>query len=197
MPAGKSVITCSLTIIAVAAFAGRFFEPKCPLATPPIAGTSTEDPQWGQMSNLTRTGDVFAATPSMGYHRIIRVAHITEPGLYRISVETRYEGSDHMEIELGDSSPQQPYGIVIVNLRTGKVEKTQREVLNAGVEAIGNGTGHYRWWVEEKLNPGNFAYDFALLSADDDSVQYAGSTQSCRMALSNPQVTRAPGAQAE
>lgn len=189
MPTSQSITACSLTVIVIALMA-RLHLPACPKEVPPPPNSTVEDPQWGHLTNLQRKGDVFTATAANGYHRILQSARIPSEGVYRLSVETRFAGTDNMQMELAGAG--QPYGVVIANLRDGKIEKVLHDVHGAGVEQIGNEPGHYRWWVEQDLKPGTFDYDFALLTSGGGNA-FAGTPGICRMALLNPVVTDSTG----
>jgi hypothetical protein len=182
MPENRSVFFCASGVI-VAGLAAHLLAPRCELEQA-AAETSVADPSWGTITNLTVTptkdGDLFAATPANAYHRILRAASVTEPGRYRISIETQFDGTTDFAIEIGGTN--QPYAFVVANLRTGKIETTKGAGVEAGSEP--RGPGRFRWWVDQRYLPGEVDYNFVIISAGD-APAFPGQ-DTCRMILSNP-----------
>jgi hypothetical protein len=194
MPDNRSLLLCASGVAVLAALA-HLAKPGCPHPPPTTPDRVIADADWGTVVNLdagaTQAGTLFAATETTGRHRVLRSMQVAAPGRYRISVDTRYAGTTHMAIEAG--GPQQPYGLVTINVKNGTIEKIEHDVLDAGVEAPIGQTGVYRWWVDMALNPGEFDYDFSILSAYRQH-DFPG-TGICKVALSNPSLHSVGGAQ--
>ena len=192
MPEAGPVLICA-SCVAMAAGLTQLLRPGCPLASVSSPDRVVTDGVWGILENLgtenTPFGDEFTATENIGRHRVLRSMIVTAPGRYRVSIDTRYRGTAHMAIEAG--GPHQSYGIVTVNLKNGLIDKVDPGTLAAGVETAIGQTGIYRWWIEMALKPGEFDYNFALLSAYG-GPEFPG-TGICKFALSNPTVRRVDG----
>ena len=140
------------------------------------------DPKWGDIVNLRVSralyGDLFTATESDGRHRVLRSTVLPKPGRYRIWLDARYDGTVRLLLDFG--GPQQPYGVIRVNLSTGTLEDVDGAVLGAGVETL-NERGAQRWWVDMDLNQGRFDYSFGLWSAYS-GASYRG-TDACKVMI--------------
>jgi hypothetical protein len=182
MPENRSIILCASGVI-VAGLAASLLAPRCVLDQA-AAATNVADPTWGTIANLavtpTKNGDLFEATSVNGYHRILRTAQVTEPGRYRVSIETEFDTTPDFAIEIGGQN--QPYALVAANLRTGKIATMKGDGIDAGSEPLG--PGRFRWWVEQEYLPGEVDYDFGVLSAGNAS-SFPGQAN-CRMILSSP-----------
>jgi len=183
MPENRSVFLCASGVI-VASLAALLLTPRCASEHAP-AHTSVADPTWGTIDNLTikstKDGDLFEATTANDYHRIRRTARVTEPGRYRISIETQLDATRDLSIEIAEGADQ-PYANVVANLRTGKIESIKGIGIDAGSEPLG--PGRFRWWVDQDYKQGQVDYAFTNLSADD-AATFPGQGE-CRMILSNP-----------
>lgn len=183
MPENRSVLLCASGVI-VAGLAAHLLTPRC--ASEQAAATrSIADPTWGTIANLsvrpTKNGDLFEATSADGYHRILRTAGVTEPGRYRISIETQLDAPLDFAIEIGGAA-EQPYAFVVANLRTGMIEAIKGNGIEAGAERLG--PGRFRWWVDQEYKPGQVGYVFSVLNVYDGDL-FPGQG-ACRMILSNP-----------
>jgi hypothetical protein len=193
MPEAGRVMICASCVVVAAGFA-HLARPACPAAPILASDRVVTDDVWGSVINLdsreTVLGEEFTATQNNGRHRVIRTTTIAAPGRYRISIDTRYLGTAHFAIEAG--GPHQPYTIATVDLKHGVIDKIEGAAIAAGVEAPIGQTGTYRWWIEIPLNPGEFDYNFALLSAY--GLHDFPGTGICRVTLSNPSVRRVDNA---
>jgi hypothetical protein len=182
MPENRSILLCASGVI-VAGLAAPLLAPRCAFEQA-AAETTVGNPIWGTVRNLavmpTKDGDLFEATSANGYHRILRAAQVTEPGRYRVSIETAFDRTPDLAIEIGGTN--QPYAFAVANLRTGKIETTKGSALDAGSEPLG--PGRFRWWVEQEYVPGEVDYDFGILGVGG-ATSFPGQAN-CRMILSNP-----------
>jgi hypothetical protein len=183
MPENRSIFLYSSWVI-VAGLAAHLLAPRC--ETEQTTTTNIADAGWGTISNLsvqrTKDGDLFEATSATGYHRILRTTNITEPGRYRVSIETQLDATPHFAIEIG-GQPGQPYAFVTANMRTGEIESIKGTQVDAGSEPLG--PGRFRWWVDQQYVPGRVDYDFTIMSNGNSPTFPGGGA--CRMILSNPQ----------
>jgi hypothetical protein len=182
MPDNRSIVLCASGVI-VAGLAAQLLAPRCAFEQA-AAATSVVDPTWGTLTNLTvkptKGGDLFEATSANGYHRIIRAAMVTQPGRYRVSIETELDATPDFAIEIG--GPNQPYAFLVANLRTGTIESMNGTGVDAGSEPLG--PGRFRWWVEQDYVPGEVDYNFDIISAGN-AASFLGQG-ACRIVLSNP-----------
>jgi hypothetical protein len=132
-----------------------------------------------------QNADAFEATAANGYHRILRNATVTNPGRYRASIETQFDGTPYFAIEIG--GPSQSYAFVVTNLRTGKVERAHGTNVESGSEPLGQ-AGRFRWWVDQDYVAGRVDYNFTILS-DGAATTYAAQGR-CRVVLANPDFRR-------
>lgn len=126
------------------------------------------------------------ATSANDRHRLLTNVNIPKPGPYRLSVETRFAGSQHLMIELGGNGGQK-YGVAIVDPKDGKVVSTKGDILRTAVEAVSGQPGWYRWSVDMDYAQGGAAFDLAILN-DDGNPIFAG-TDACRVIISQPSFT--------
>jgi hypothetical protein len=182
MPENRTVLLCASGVI-VAGLATQLLAPRCAFEQAAEATTVT-DPVWGPIVNLTVTptkdGDRFEATPANGIHRISQYAKVTEPGRYRLSIDTELDATPTFAIEI--SGPNQPYAFVVANLRTGRIESISGSGVDAGSEPLG--PGRLRWWIDQNYAPGQVGYDFAIINSGN-ATTFAGQG-ACRVILSNP-----------
>jgi hypothetical protein len=190
MPDNRSAVLVSTAVIVVAALL-RLWPSSCPpeaqASTPAVQST---DAKWGVVTNITidhhADGDVIAATPAMGLHRLIKSIRVPAAGRYRLSVETAFAGASGLVIDIGDSD-QPKYGLVSGNLQRGQVTKRAGDVVAAGVEPVPDKPGHYRWWVDMDYVPGQASYDLAFSA--DGAQEFAGN-DACKIVLfSEPSFT--------
>jgi hypothetical protein len=182
MPENRRIFLCGSGVI-VASFAARLFAPRCRLEQ--AAQSAIDDPKWGRIANLDHTrvenADAFEATAASGYHRILRNAIVKNPGRYRVSIETQFDGTPDFAIEIGGAG--QSYAFVVTNLRTGKIERTHGTDIAAASEPLGE-PSRYRWWVDQNYVAGQVDYNFTILS-NGAATTYPGIGR-CRVVLANP-----------
>jgi hypothetical protein len=182
MPENRSILLCTSGVL-LAGFAAHLLAPRCAFERA-ASEASVADPKWGTIASLVampvENGDRFEATSANGDHRIMRTATVTEPGRYRISIETQFDGTPDFAIEI--SRPNQSHALVAGDLRSGQVEKIEGTGTDAGSEPLG--PGRFRWWVEQTYLTGEVGYNFAIIGADG-MTEYSGHGV-CRIILSNP-----------
>jgi hypothetical protein len=190
MPDNRSVALCSTGVIVVAALL-RLWPSSCPLeAQTSTAAVHSTDAKWGVVTNITidhhADGDVVAATPAMGLHRLIETVRVPAAGRYRLSVETAFAGASSLVIDIGDSD-QPKYGFVSGNLQRGQVTKRAGDVVAAGVEPVPDKPEHYRWWVDMDYVSGQASYDLAFWA---NGLQEFAGNDACKIVLlSEPSFT--------
>ncbi|HTB36803.1 MAG TPA: hypothetical protein VK777_06960 [Reyranella sp.] len=191
MPNNKTVAVCAVGVAIAAALAQLVqarVQPSAATARPAEAGAV--DPKWGIVEGVRivpqADGSLLAPTADKAFHRVIKVVDIEKPGRYRLSVDTVYDGASNFMIEIG-GQPNQNYGKVIADLKSGKIRFASEQIRGAGVEVLSAADRKYRWWVDFDFAGGKTTYNLALLSVSDNPI-FRGIGQ-CGIVLGEPSLT--------
>lgn len=185
MFSNRSGVVYASGAIAISALL-RLVPHPCPLQAH-AQQTSMDAGDWGTATNLSLQrrpdGVLISATAASGRHRVLKHLQIDKAGLYRLTVETKFNGAQSVLIELG-GQPNQKYGLLIVDPKTGEIRKKSGDITGAGVDPVPGRPGWYRWWAEMNYAAGAVAVDVAILD-NGQSTNFIG-TSTCRVILSNP-----------
>jgi hypothetical protein len=178
----------ALGIIVIASFAS-LFRPPCPLAAQPPPPQTAEDSTWGSLVNLklehAASGDVFSATATNGFHRIIRYADIAQPGRYRLSIEAQYKGTDTLQIEIQNEDGRL-HADIRANLKAQKMIQPDGDLASYGMDQLSE--NRLLLWMEMDLPAGRYGYNVTIVSAYG-ADKFADSSGTCRVGLANPSIT--------
>jgi len=196
MPDNRSGLFYASGVI-VLALAIRSLAPPCPLsAAADAAGDKViADPTWGTVVNMRisprKDGDQFTTTDNPGRHRALTTFKIATAGRYRLSIETGYETASAYQLEIGGPGGK-PYARLVGDLRKGAITEQSGDIQASGVEPLPTATGHYRWWIDVDLPPGQVSFNASILSYENSS-EFVGTPSSCQVVFDRLSLTPAGG----